>query len=92
MIWQQKIWLYGALYKSTIMILLYGLYEGEIREQQKTLLPWVLLRKYGLILSHDLRDVAGVGDGTIMVHKGYSLALEDREVLPLWKESTLGDW
>ena len=31
-------------------------------------------------------DVAGVGDGTIMVQRGYSLALDDQEVLPLWKE------
>ena len=33
-----------------------------------------------------MHDVAGVGDGTILVQGGYSLALDDQEVLPLWKE------
>ena len=53
------------------------------------LLPWVFLREYGLILSHAWHDVARVGDGTIMVQRGYSLALEDQEVLPFWKESPI---
>ena len=38
------------------------------------------------IFSHTLHDVAGVGYGTIMVQRGYSLALDDLEVLPLLKE------
>ena len=58
------------------MILIHDLHEGEMREQQEMLLPWLFLRHYGLILSHDLHDVVGVGDGTIMVQRGYS-ALED---------------
>ena len=57
-----------------------------MREQQEMLLPWLFLRNYGLILSHAWHDVAGAGDGTIMVQRGYSLALEDQKVLPLWKE------
>ena len=68
------------------MVLLHYLYEGEIREQQEMLFPWVFLREYGLNLSHVCHDVARVGDGTIIVKMGYSLALYDWEVLPLWKE------
>ena len=54
--------------------------------QQKILLLWRILREQGQIFSHTLHDVVGVGDGTIMVQGGYSLALDDLEVLPLWKE------
>ena len=34
-----------------------------------------------------MHDVAGVGDGTVMVQREYLLNLEDEEVLPLWEES-----
>ena len=68
------------------MMLLHDLYDDEMRKQQEMLLLWLLLGEYGLILSHTLHDVAGVDAGTIMVQRGYSLALEDQEVLPLWKE------
>ena len=50
---------------------------------------WLLLREYGMILFHTLHDVAGVGDGTIMVQRGHSLALDDKEILPLGKELLL---
>ena len=33
-----------------------------------------------------LYDVAEVGDCTIMVQRGYSLAFDDQEVIPSWKE------
>ena len=64
--------------------------------QLELLLLWLLLREYGLILSHTLHDVAEVGDGTIMVQRGYSLALDDQDVLPLWEgllmcSSIMGD-
>ena len=74
---------------STIMLLLHSLYGEGVGRQQELLLLWKLLGEYGLILSHTLHDVAGVGDGTIMVQRGYSLALEDQEVLPLWKGSPI---
>ena len=46
----------------------------------------MFLGEQGQIFSHTLHDVAGVGDGNIMVKRGYSLALDDLEVLPLWEE------
>ena len=48
---------------------------------------WILLGEYGLIFSHNLHDVAGVDDGTIMVQRGYPSALKDQEVLAHRKES-----
>ena len=89
MLWQQNIWLYGAFSKSIIMMLLHDLYDDCVRRQQESMFLWKPLGEYGLIFSHTLHDVAGVGDGTIMVQRGYSLALEDQEVLPLWKESPI---
>ena len=77
MLWQQKIWLYGAFYKSTIMMLFYDLFDGEMRRQQRLLLLWLLLGEYGLIFSHTLHDILGVEDGTIIVQRGYSSDLED---------------
>ena len=47
------------------------------------------MAEYELIFSHTLHHVAGVDDATIMVQRGYSLALEDQEVLPLWEESPI---
>ena len=38
---------YGRIFSILIMILLYDLYEGEIREQQELLLLWFLLGEYG---------------------------------------------
>ena len=72
------------------------LYDGGMRRQQKLFLLWVFLGEQGQILSNTLHDVAGVGDGTIIVQRGYSLALYDLEVHPLWKEllvcsSIMGD-
>ena len=53
------------------------------------MLLWLFLGEQGQICSHTLHDVAGVGDGTIMVQREYSLALDDQEVLPPWKELPL---
>ena len=47
---------------------------------------WLLLGEHWQICSHTLHDVAGVVDGTIMVKRGYSLALDDQEELPPRKE------
>ena len=65
------------------MFSLHDLYDGGMRRQQKLLFLWLFLREQGQICSHTLHDVVGVGDGTIMVQRGYSLALDDQEVLPL---------
>ena len=64
----------------------HDLYDGGMRRQQNFLLLWLFLGEHGKIWSHTFHDVAGVGDGTIMVQRGYSLALDDLEVLPLWEE------
>ena len=68
------------------MMLLHDLYDDDMRRQQESLLLWLLLGEYGLTFYHTLHDVSGVDGGTIMVQRGYSLALDDLEVLPLWKE------
>ena len=52
MLEQQKTCLYGASYKTTIMILLHGLYEGEMREKQEFMLFWLHLGEYGKKFSH----------------------------------------
>ena len=70
---------------STIMWLLHDSYGDGVGRKLELLFLCFLLREYGLILSHTLHDVARVGDGTIMVQRGYSLTLEDEEVLPLWE-------
>ena len=49
-------------------------YDESMRGQQNILL---LGREHGKIGSHFLHGVVGVGDGTTMVKRGYSLALED---------------
>ena len=64
-------------------------HDESMRKQQRHLLLGSFLGEQEKICSHILYDVAGVGDGTIMVQKGYSLALDDLELLPLWKELLL---
>ena len=64
-------------------------YDGGMRRQENPLLLWLFLGEQGQIFSHNLHDVAGVGDSTIKVQMGYSLALDDQEVLPPWKELPL---
>ena len=59
MIEQQKTCWYGASYKLTFMILLYGLYEGEMRKQKKFLLLWLHLGEYGKKPSHTFHDISG---------------------------------
>ena len=82
-------WGYVISFMSTIMFLLHSLYGDGVGRQQELLLLWKFLGEYGLISFHTLHNVVGVGDGTIMVQRGYFLALEDQEVLPLWKESPI---
>ena len=89
-IWKHGVWVYWGdviSFMSTIMLLLRYLYDDGVGRQQELLLVLLLLREYGLIFSHTLHDVVGVGDGTIMVQKGYYLTLEDHEVIQFWKES-----
>ena len=71
---------------SFIMPSSHDLYDESMRRQQTLLLLELYLREQGKIFSHTLHDVVGVGDGTIMVQRGYSLALDDQEVLPIWEE------
>ena len=55
-----------------IMFLIHDLYDGRMRRHQKLLLLWRNFREKGQIFSHTLHDIAGVGDGTIIVQRGYS--------------------
>ena len=71
------------------MMLPHEFYDDEIRRQKETLFLWLLLGDYRMIFSHNLHDVSGVEDGTIMVQRGYSLSLENQEVLPHRKESPI---
>lgn len=90
--WQQGVWLYWAdliFFMSIIMFLLHGLYDYNVRRQQELFFLWLLLGEYGLIFSHTLHDVSGVDGGAIMVQRGYSLDLEDQEVLPHTKKSPI---
>ena len=48
-------------------------YDESMRGQQNILLLWLFLGEQGKIFSHTLHDVAEVGDGTIMVQRGYSI-------------------
>ena len=78
--WQQGFWVYCGdviSFMSTIMLFLHSLYDDGVGRQQELLFLWKLLGEYGMILSHALHDVEVVGDGTIMVQRGYFLALED---------------
>ena len=54
-------------FMSIIMFSPHDLYDGGVRRQQKLLLLWLFLVEQGQICSHTFHDVAGVGDGTIMV-------------------------
>ena len=71
---------------AIIMFSPHGLYDGGMRRLQRLLLLWRIGREQGHICCHNWHDVAGVGDGNIIVQGGYSLALDDLEVLPPWKE------
>ena len=56
----------------------------------------MFLREQGKIFSHSFHDVAGVEDGTIIVQRGYSLALDVQEGLSSWEgllicSSIMGD-
>ena len=86
MIEHQKTCLYGASYKTTIMILLYGLYEGELRQQQELLFLWLHLGEYGQEFSHTFHDISREEEGTFQVQGGYPSALEDYERLPYRKK------
>ena len=68
------------------MILLYGLYEGEMREQQELLFLWLHLGEFGKNFSHTYHDISREKEGTFMVQGGYPSALEDHERLPCRKK------
>ena len=68
------------------MILLYGLYEGEMREQQELLLLWLHLGEYGQSFSHTYHDISREEEGTFRVQGGYPSALKDYEKLPYQKK------
>ena len=64
--------------------------------QQEILLLGMFLREQGKISSHNFHDVAGVEDGTIIVQRGYSLALNVQEGIYSWEgllicSSIMGD-
>ena len=61
------------------------MYDGSTRRQQAFGLLELCLREQGKNCSHMLCDVAGVGEGTLMVQWGYSSASDDLEVLPSWE-------
>ena len=61
------------------------LHDESMRKHQKHLLLGSLFEEQGKICSHFLYDVAGVGDGTIMVQRGCSLAFDDQESHPPWE-------
>ena len=71
------------------MMLLHDLYDDGVGRQQDFFVALDTLGDYGFIFSHTLHDVAGVGGGTIMVQRGYSIELEDQEVLPHRKDSPI---
>ena len=55
---------------SVTMFSPHDFYDGGVGRQQNFLLLWLFLGEQGQIFSHTLHDVAGVGDGTIMVQRG----------------------
>ena len=71
---QQREWIHGVdmTFISFIMSSSHFLYDESTMKQQTVLLLGLYLREKGNIFSHMLYDVAGVGDGTIMVQRGYS--------------------
>ena len=84
------------IFMSFIMFSSHNLYDKSMRRQQNILFLCLFLKEQEKIFSHTFHDVAGVGNGTIMVQRGYFLALDDQEVLPLWNEllmcsSIMGD-
>ena len=85
---QQEVWMHYDDMKFFISIIIFSshdLYDEGMGKKQKLLLLGLLLGEHGKIFSHTLHGVAGVGYGTIMVQRGYSLALDDQELLPPWK-------
>ena len=60
---------------SMSMLLLHGLHDDDVRLQQESLLLWLFLGEYGLTFSHTLHDVSEVDGSTIMVQRGYSIAI-----------------
>ena len=74
-----------ATFMSFTMSPSHILHDESRREQQKHLLLGSFFGEKGKICSHLLYDVVGVGDGTIMVQRGYSLTFDDQELLPPWE-------
>ena len=93
---KKRVWMHYVDMTLFTMFSLHDLYDGGMRRKQKLFLLGLFLGEQGQIFSHTLHDVAGVGGGSIMVQRGYSLALDVQEVLPPWEEplmcsSIMGD-
>ena len=84
---QKRVWAHYVgitFFMSSTMLSLHDLDDGSMRRQQNILLLGMFLREQGQIFSHSFHDVAGVEDGTIIVQRGYSLALDVQEGLSSW--------
>ena len=81
---QQGVWIHYD--DVIIMFSPHGLHDGGLLGQQRHFFLWRIGREQGQIFSHTWHDAVGGGDGTILVQGGYSLSLDDLEVLPPWKE------
>ena len=84
---QHRVWIHGVdmILISFIMSSSHVLYDESMRRQQILLLLGLYLRKQGKIFSHIFHDVVGVEDGTIIVQRGYSLALDVQEGISSWE-------
>ena len=71
-------------FMSNTMLSLHDLDDGSMRRQQNILLLGMFLREQGKNFSNSFHDVAGVKEGTIIVQRGYSLALDVQEGLSSW--------
>ena len=70
---QQGLWTHCidmTFFISITMFSPHDLYDGGMRGQQNPLFLGLFLGEHGQIFSHTLHDVAGVGNGTIMVKRG----------------------
>ena len=67
---RQGVWTHFVDKKFFISITMFSphdLHDGGMRRQQNPLLLGLFLGEHGKIFSHTLHDVAGMGDGIIMV-------------------------
>ena len=76
---QQRVWVHSddATFIPFTMSSSHILHDESMREQQKQLLLGYFYGEKGQVCSHFFYDVAGVGDRTTMVQRGYSFAFDD---------------